>query len=76
MGVSWLFQVYLKEVAKVFQEGFKRVEKLALKVCKASFKFVQGCFKGMSVGPKVRLGNIGCLKIFLKVLQKSLKTGS
>ena len=41
MGVSWLFQVYLKEVAKVFQEGFKRVEKVALKVCKASFKFVQ-----------------------------------
>ena len=40
MGVSWLFLVYSKEVVRVFQEGFKGVEKVVSKVYKARFKVV------------------------------------
>ena len=40
MGVSRLFQVYLEEVARVFQEGLKGVEKVVSKVFNTSFNVV------------------------------------
>ena len=54
MVVSRIFKGSYKSVSR----GIKRVEKVVLKVFKASLKVVQNCILGMSVGPTVLLENI------------------
>ena len=45
MGVSWMFQACFEEIARIFQECFKGIEKEVLKSAPRKF---QDCFREVS----------------------------
>ena len=62
MDVSWGFQVYFQEVAKVFQESLKG----GLKVVSKVFKQVASCFREISIVSR------GDFKGFFRKCQESV----
>ena len=88
MGVSWMFcecfneVLRMLEVARVFHECFKSIEKEVSKIFQAGFKVVSGCFKGLStrfqsfskdvsrVFQKILRVSPGSLKVFLWCLRE------